>query len=324
MTEQMQAIWLEDNQLSLRELPLPRPPSGEALVRVRLAGICATDLELVKGYYPYTGVLGHEFVGVIAAAEGYPERVGQRVVGEINARCGICPACRAGRRNHCENRTVLGIVNRHGCFAHYLSLPLENLIPVPDSIPDEQAVFTEPLAAAMQITQQLAIRPEEHVLLVGAGRLGQLIAQVLVGTGCDLRVVARYPDQRIRLESSGVRWIDESQVNVGGSDIVVEATGSQGGFRIARRAVRPGGTIVLKSTYKGRLEIDFSSIVVDEITLIGSRCGPFEAALRMLESGNACPEGLIIARYPLKAGLDAFAHAARPGIMKVLLDIEPS
>ncbi len=197
--DRMEALWLENNRLTMRRIPVPDPAQGEALVRVRLAGICATDLELVRGYYPYSGVLGHEFVGEIADAPDAPERLGQRVVGEINTRCGKCDACRADRSNHCEKRTVLGIRNRNGSFAEYLLLPLENLHPVPESVPDEWAVFTEPLAAALQITRQVAIRPQDRVVLVGAGRLGQLIAQVLAATGCDLKVLARYQGQRDQL-----------------------------------------------------------------------------------------------------------------------------
>ncbi len=317
----MKAIWLEDNQLSLREIPVPTPPAGEALVRVRLAGICATDLELVKGYYPYTGVLGHEFVGEIVAADGAPERIGERVVGEINAVCHACAACRRGDTTHCENRTVLGIVNRDGCFAEYLTLPLENLIRVPDEIPDETAVFTEPLAAALEILEQAAVAPTDRVLVVGAGRLGQLIAQALALTGCELTVAARHDGQRKILEERGIRWVGEDEIKPRAADIVVEATGSAAGFAAARRAVRPRGTIVLKSTYQGKIEVDFSSVVVDEITLIGSRCGPFAPALRLMQAGRVEPGLLVMDRFPLPDGLAAFARAAQPGVMKVLVEM---
>jgi len=315
----MHSLWLENQQISIRDLPVPAPPPGEALVRVRLAGICATDLELVKGYYPYTGVLGHEFVGEIAAAPDAPERVGQRVVGEINAVCGTCETCQRGDRTHCENRTVLGIVNRHGVFAEYTTLPLENLHLVPDSVSDEMAVFTEPLAAALEIQEQILIKPTDRVLVVGAGRLGQLIAYTLKLTGCDLRVVARHDSQRKLLGAVNIPCLSEEEVPTGKVDIVVEATGSPAGFALARKAVRPRGTIVLKSTYAGQINVDFSAVVVDEITLVGSRCGPFGRALRVLQDGLVDPRPLINAHYSLREGLAAFEKASQPGVFKVLV-----
>ncbi len=319
--DRMEALWLENNRLTMRRIPVPDPAQGEALVRVRLAGICATDLELVRGYYPYSGVLGHEFVGEIADSPDAPERLGQRVVGEINTRCGKCDACRADRSNHCEKRTVLGIRNRNGSFAEYLLLPLENLHPVPESVPDEWAVFTEPLAAALQITRQVAIRPQDRVVLVGAGRLGQLIAQVLAATGCDLKVLARYQGQRDQLARSGIKWIESGQLEANRADIVVEVTGSRQGFETARQAVRPGGTIVLKSTFEGQMEIDMSALVVDEITVIGSRCGPFDAALQMLADGKINLDGMVMGRYPLSDALAAIGRAAERGVLKVLLEM---
>jgi len=315
----MKSIWLENQQISIREIPVPSPPDGEALVRVRLAGICATDLELVKGYYPYNGVLGHEFVGEIINAPDALERVGQRVVGVINAMCWKCETCKRGDHSHCENRTVLGIVNRHGAFAEYLTLPLENLVPVPRAVSDEMAVFTEPLAAALEIQEQVLIKPTHRVMVIGAGRLGQLIAYLLKLTGCDLRVVARHDSQRKLLDGVGVVWIGEDEVHERKMDIVVEVTGSQAGFALARKAVRPRGTIVLKSTYAGNIDMDLSSVVVDEVTLIGSRCGPFVPALQLMEMGLVDPRLLINANYPLEEGIAAFHLAAQPGVFKVLL-----
>lgn len=317
----MTALWLEDQQLSLRhDVPIPTPPPGEALVKVDLAGICSTDLELVRGYYPYEGVPGHEFVGrVVEAAE--PGWQGARVVGEINAVCGECQACRVGRPSHCERRTVLGIAGRQGAFAEYLCLPLGNLHCVPTHISDSVAVFTEPLAAALQIQQQIHIRPTDRVLVVGAGRLGQLIAQALALTGCDLTVVVRHDYQRRLLQERQILTLSEDSLQPGSYDLVVEATGNPGGFDLARRAVRPRGAIVLKSTYAGELTANFSSMVVDELTLTGSRCGPFAPALRLLASSKVDPQPLIMARYPLSEGLAAFEHAAQPGVFKVLLEI---
>lgn len=333
----MRALWLENNKIDLREIPQPRK-SNEALVKIRKAGICSTDLELVKGYYPYIGVLGHEFVGEVvslpsnhslARAErsrsdsgGVVEagvRVGDRVVGEINAVCNTCEQCLNGRPTHCENRTVLGIVNRDGTFAEYTTLPIANLHRVPDSVPDEMAVFTEPFAAALEVQQQVQINPTDRVLLIGAGRLGQLIAQTLALTGCDLRVVARHAQQRNLLKQRGIKIISEEKIQPWRWDIVVEATGSPGGFDLARRAVRPRGTLVLKSTYKGDLNVNFSSIVVDEINIIGSRCGPFEPALRLMEAKQVDPTVLIMDEFELGNALKAFERAAEPGVLKVLI-----
>jgi len=315
----MKALWLENNQISLRDAPKP-DSKNEALIKIRKAGICSTDLELVKGYYPYSGILGHEFVGEVIDALN-KNWIGARVVGEINATCGRCEACLNGRPTHCENRTVLGIVNRDGVFAEYTTLPLENLHRVPDSVPDEMAVFTEPVAAALEIQQQVQIRPTDRVLLVGAGRLGQLIAQTLALTGCNLRVLARHQNQKELLISRKVKVIAEDEIQPQRWDVVVEATGSSNGFEIARKAVRPRGILVMKSTYKGELNINFSSIVVDEITIIGSRCGPFEPALRLMESREVDPTPLIEAKYPLSQAVAAFERAARPAALKILIDL---
>jgi threonine dehydrogenase-like Zn-dependent dehydrogenase len=316
----MQALWLENNHLSYQDdIPIPKPRLGEALVRVKQAGICATDLELIKGYYPYTGILGHEFVGEIVQAVDTPERVGERVVGEINIVCGLCDTCGRGHFTHCERRTVLGIINQAGAFAEYLCLPLKNLIPVPESVPDEVAVFTEPLAAALEIQEQVKICPTHRVLVVGAGRLGQLIAQTLLLTGCHLQVVARYEKQRQLLAARQIVWVDENAISQRAFDIVIEATGSVKGFVLARQAVRPRGTIVLKSTYKGEISVNLAELVVDEIRLIGSRCGPFMPALRLLENRLVEPTLLIDYRFPLNEGLQAFERVGQPGIFKVLL-----
>jgi len=313
----MKALWLENNQISMREIPQPNKPN-EALIKVRKAGICSTDLELVKGYYPYTGVIGHEFVGEVVSAPD-PSWVGLRVVGDINVACGKCEACVNGRQTHCENRTVLGIVDREGVFAEYTSLPLENLHRVPDSVSDEMAVFTEPLAAALEIQQQIQIHPADRVLVVGAGRLGQLIAQTLALTGCDLRVVTRHAHVQELLQARGIRTVTEADIQPRQWDVVVEVTGSAEGFALARKAIRPRGTLVMKSTYKGEMSVNFSSIVVDEINIIGSRCGPFEPALRLMEKREVDPSVLVMASYKLDDTLKAFEHASRAGVLKVLV-----
>ena len=313
----MQALWLEDRRLSVRDVEVPRQ-DGEALIRVRLSGICGTDLELARGYYPFTGVIGHEFVGEVVESPD-PEWIGRRVVGEINAVCGECEACRNGRSTHCESRTVLGIAARNGVHAEYVALPVANLHEVPDSVADEAAVFTEPLAAAIEILQQVHVRPDDRVLLVGAGRLGQLVAQVLALTGARLHVVARHEHQQALLHARGIETIVEADVEPRRHDIVVEATGSPSGLDVARAALRPRGTLVLKSTYHGEVTLDLAPFVVDEITIVGSRCGPFAPALRMLERCQVDPTVLIGETYPLAQAVDAMSAAQQPGAMKVLL-----
>jgi threonine dehydrogenase-like Zn-dependent dehydrogenase len=315
----MKALWLENNQISLRDISQPRKPD-EALIKIRKAGICSTDLELVKGYYPYTGVLGHEFVGEVVESDD-DSWIGQRVVGEINVACNQCEQCLHGRPTHCENRTVLGIVNRDGTFAEFTTLPLANLHRVPNSVPDEMAVFTEPLAAALEIQQQIQIQPTDRVLLVGAGRLGQLIAQTLSLTGCDLHVVARHIKQQSLLEARGIRVIAEEDIQPWRWDIVIEASGSPSGFALARKAIRPRGTLVMKSTYKGELSVNFSSLVVDEINVVGSRCGPFDPALRLMESHQLDPTVLIVDEFKLDQALKAFEQAAEAGMLKVLVEM---
>jgi len=313
----MNALWLENNRIELRDVPQTRKPN-EALIKVRKAGICSTDLELVKGYYPYTGIIGHEFVGDVVEAQD-ASWIGQRVVGEINAVCNECEQCRYGRPTHCEHRSVLGIVKRDGTFAEYTNLPIANLHRVPESVPDEMAVFTEPLAAALEIQDQIQVKPTDRVLLIGAGRLGQLIAQTLALTGCDLHVVARHAHQQKLLKQRAIKIIAEEDIQPWRWDIVVEATGSPSGFSLARQAIRPRGMLVLKSTYKGEMSVNFSSIVVDEINIVGSRCGPFEPALRLMESRQVDPTVLIDSEFSLENALKAFEHAAETGVLKVLV-----
>jgi threonine dehydrogenase-like Zn-dependent dehydrogenase len=316
----MKALWLENNQLQLyTDIPIPEPPPGEALVRVLCAGICNTDLELVRGYYPYTGILGHEFVGIVE--QGTEDLINQRVVGEINAVCGKCRFCQSGQQTHCENRTVLGIVNRHGAFAEYLCLPVDNLHLVPENVSTDVATFTEPIAAALEIQQQVSLCADHQVLVVGDGKLGQMVAQTLALTGCDLLVVGRHQEKLAHLGARGIKTGLAVDVTNRSFDLAIECTGNPEGFAIARRALRPRGTLVLKSTYNGNLNLDASSLVVDEITLIGSRCGPFSPALELLATGKVDVEPLIHARYPLTQGVAAFAKAQSRGVLKVLLEI---
>jgi threonine dehydrogenase-like Zn-dependent dehydrogenase len=321
MDAAMRALWLEDRSLRLRDgLPTPEVPAGEALVRVDLAGVCSTDLELVRGYYPFTGVPGHEFVGRVEKAPGAERWEGRRVVGEINAVCGTCAACAAGRRSHCERRTVLGIVGRHGAFAERLALPVENLHEVPGAVPDEVAVFTEPLAAALEIQEQVQVGAGDRAVVIGDGKLGNLVAQTLALTGCTLTVVGRHRAKLALLAARGIATGGPDGVRPGQADLAVECTGNPEGLELARAAVRPRGTIVLKSTYAGRASLDIARLVVDEVTLVGSRCGPFAPALDLLAGGRVDVGPLVHARFPLHRAAAAFEEAARPGVLKVLIE----
>lgn len=296
----------------------PHPLPGEVRIRTTLTGICNTDLEIVQGYAAFHGVLGHEFVGVVDQADD-PELVGQRVVGEINAPCGMCETCRAGRVTHCPNRTALGIRGRDGALAEYCCLPARNLHPVPVGMPDEAAVFTEPVAAACQIMAQVHVRPSDRVVVLGDGKLGLLVAQVLALTGCHLVAVGRHRDKLAILARRGIQTQVREQGIAGNADVVVDCTGRVEGFQAARALVRPGGTLILKSTYYGHVEADLSSLVVDEIQVVGSRCGPFPAALRLLAKGWVDVAPLIEAEYPLDEALKAFEHAGRRGTLKILV-----
>ena len=316
----MKGLWLENKQLQLyKDLPIPEPATGEGLVRVLRAGICNTDLELLRGYYPYRGIPGHEFVGVVE--QGPEDLINRRVVGEINAACGYCRFCLRGQPTHCENRSVLGIVNRNGAFAEYLTLPVANLHAVPDNVSTDAATFTEPIAAALEIQQQISIRPDDRVLVVGDGKLGQLVAQTIALTGCELLTIGRHQDKLVNLAAIGIKIGFVDDVKDRYFDISIESTGNPEGFAIARRALRPRGTLVLKSTYAGALTFDASALVVDEITLIGSRCGPFKPALQLLAHNQVNVNYLIHSRYSLDEGLAAFEKAQSPGVLKVLLEI---
>jgi threonine dehydrogenase-like Zn-dependent dehydrogenase len=316
------ALFFDGRQLRLDEhYPDPEPVSGEALVQVLLAGICATDLEVLAGYAGFTGVLGHEFVGRVLACDARPELVGQRVVAEINIGCGACGPCRAGRREHCQQRRVLGIRDRDGIFADCVAVPAANLHPVSDHVTDQAAVFTEPLAAALRIQEQIELRPTDRVLVLGDGKLGQLVARSLADAGCELVVQGRSHDRRgmALLRRAGIATAAAGETPPGWADVVVECTGSPAGFDQALDLLRPEGTLVLKSTYADPGAINLSRVVVDEIRVVGSRCGPFKPALAALASGRVDPLPLIDAVYPLTEGLAAMEHAARRGALKVLM-----
>jgi len=310
-----------DNELRIEDQPKPVASGRECLVRVLKAGICNTDLEITKGYFGFTGVLGHEFVGIVEAAPT-ASLVGQRVVGEINAACQACEYCRKGLQRHCPERSVLGILRRDGAFREFLTLPEENLHAVPDGISDEEAVFTEPIAAACEILDQVSIGPEHHVAVMGDGKLGLLIAMVLSHTGFRLTLIGKHAakmdvvkDYRLqRISMEGGRGLPRS------FDVVVEATGSPQGWELALRLVKPRGTVVLKSTFHGQIAFNPAPLVVDEITVVGSRCGRFEAALALLRKGAIDPARLVQHTLPLHQGLKAFELAQQPGVLKVVLE----
>lgn len=321
----MQAVVIKSRGQAVVESDRRRPerPPGAALIRVHVAGVCQTDLELVRGYMNFTGVPGHEFVGTVAEADD-PALLGRRVVGEINIECGACDMCRRGLGRHCRHVRVLGINGWDGAFAEWLVLPERNLHVVPDSVSDREAVFVEPLAAAVEILEQVHIQPTDQVAVVGDGRLGLLCAQVLGLTGCALTVVGRHPEKLAVVADDHVRTVtaDEASADarlVGRMDVVVEATGRPGGLALAARLVRPRGVIVLKTTIADDVPLHLADTVVREVTLIGSRCGPFPPALRLLAQGRIKTEPLIHAEYALADGVQALAHAARPGVLKVLI-----
>jgi threonine dehydrogenase-like Zn-dependent dehydrogenase len=332
MPSTMRALLLtDDGPAFFPNVPIPQPAPGEALIRVQLAGICSTDLELTRGYKQrYRGVLGHEFVGEVVAAPDHDHWIGQRVVGELNIGCGECDLCRRGLGKHCRARASLGIIRKDGAFADYLTLPVANLLPVPHVLRNEEAVFAEPLAAALQLLEQYPLHPSERVYVLGDGRLGLLVAQVLARTGADLVALGRNDNKLAILAALGIataRSDDPETLTVlldRPADLVVEVTGSPAGFDLARRLLRPGGTLALKSTFAGTLaNFDISSLVVDEITLLGSRCGPFAPALRLLAEGAVVVEPLIHAYYMLDEGLTALHYAGQKGVLKVLIEVSP-
>ena len=295
----------------------PTAGSRSALIQVHLAGICSTDLQIFKGYMSFKGVPGHEFVGSVSDGPG--ELIGKRVAGEINFACGQCAACRRDLSRHCPNRSVMGIVNADGAFAEWVSVPLENLHVVPDNVSDEEAVFTEPLAAAFEILTQIQINPGGEVLVLGDGKLGNLCAQVLQLTGAKVTALGKHTDKLALIKKAGVRTIQLSDWQPRRFDVVVEATGSASGLELALSAVRPRGTLVLKSTIAGNHQVSLAPIVIHEINVIGSRCGPFPDALAALAAKQISVTPLIEKIYALDEGLAAVAHAARPGARKILL-----
>ncbi|MBN1316728.1 MAG: alcohol dehydrogenase catalytic domain-containing protein [Anaerolineales bacterium] len=311
----MLALVLDNGKPVLTEVPRPERGPNEALVRISLAGICATDLEMISGYKAdFQGILGHEFVGIVAGADD-KTLIDRRVVGEINIGCGICDFCLNGLANHCRSRLALGMAGYFGAFAEYLLIPQSNLFLVPDTLSDAQAVFTEPLAAALQVLNLVHVRPIDRVGIIGDGKLGLLVAQVLATICANVTLMGRH-EERLAMAAA---WGIHSGRPDDYLDVVVECTGNIDGFRTALELVRPLGTIVLKSTYAGLADVDLTRVVVDEIKIIGNRCGAFEPALRLLKSGRIKTKELIEASYPLTEGMMALEHAGRPGTLKILI-----
>ncbi len=306
--------------------PEPAPGRGEALIRPLLAGVCSTDLEICRGYMNFTGVLGHEFVGIVEAlGDGASKRaqslVGKRVVGTINCVCGKCDMCTRGLSNHCRQRTVLGIAGRDGCFADRFVLPAVNLLPVPDSIDDDRAVFTEPLAAACAIPQQLRVEGRPLVTVLGDGRLGLLVAQVLARLNATVRVIGRHPEKLARCERWSIKHRLAHEVTPrGDQDIVVDCTGSSAGLEMAMAMVRPRGKLVLKTTVADARPVNLAPLVINEIEVIGSRCGPFADALDLLGQEAVDVVSLISRRVKLSQGVEALRTASQGDVIKVLIE----
>ena len=333
----MRALVFEHGTLRLeKNYPEPLPKDGEALIRVLQVGICNTDIEIVRGYLGFEGALGHEFVGVVEKISGVPDAEkreqlpGKRVVGEINAACyrADCDYCRQGMASHCPRRTTLGIGGRDGAFAEYLTLPVRNLHLVPENVSDEEAVFVEPLAANFEILEQVHLRPTDSVVVLGDGKMGQLAAQVLALSGCAVTMLGRHEEKLALARRHGIATerVDAQGDNVflrqgERVDVVVECTGSEAGLEMALRLVRPRGAVILKSTVAARSSLHLAPIVIDEIRVQGSRCGPFAPALRALSQRRVDVRQLISARYTLDDALAAFERAVQPGVLKVLVRV---
>jgi threonine dehydrogenase-like Zn-dependent dehydrogenase len=300
----------------------PDTAAGDTLIRVRQAGVCSTDLEITRGYMGFRGVLGHEFVGEVVSSSD-KDLIGQRVVGEINVVCGRCDLCMSGLSNHCRQRTVLGILNRDGAFADFVRLPAVNLHAIPAAIDNDQAVFIEPLAAAFQVLKQIKLDGRKWVTVLGDGRLGLLVAQVLRNVGCPVRVIGRHPSKLAICEKWSIRARSVADIAPRhDQDVVVDCTGSPAGFELAMQMVRPRGTIVLKSTVAEGKPLNLAPLVIDEISVIGSRCGPFREAIRALAEKQIDVASLIHRRMRIEQGVEALELAGRPGVLKVLLTLE--
>jgi alcohol dehydrogenase len=318
----LRAVQFTDRLSFVPDYPDPAPGSDDVLIQPHLAGICATDLEITKGYMGFQGVLGHEFVGTVV--KGPPPWQDKRVVAEINCVCGKCDLCAAGLSTHCRRRTVIGIDRHDGAFADWITVPVRNLHLVPDAVSDEQAVFVEPLAAAIQVIKQVPIESRMKVAVIGSGRLGLLVAQVLAATRCKLELIGRNPNSLLFGEKKGIQSTEiQNLVRRPDRDVVVECTGHPDGLKLANALIRPRGTIVLKSTYAVSQPMNLAPLVINEINLVGSRCGPFPEALAALAAKKVDVQSMISKQFPLDQAEQAFAAAQDPGNIKVFLRIKP-
>lgn len=327
----MRAVVFDGRLRLVPDYPTPTPAEGVALIRVSMAGICNTDLEIVRGYMGFNGVLGHEFVGVVESADDMNKIVGNRVVGEINLFCCKCEFCKDGVERHCLNRSVLGIMNKDGAMAEFMAIPLRvlhvlaDILPngAADAVPDNEIVLVEPLAAAFQVLEQVDFIPHERVLVMGDGKLGLLIAQVVVKfTRAKVTLLGHHNDKLALAEGWGVKTHNSNKgLPDSPYDVVIEATGTAEGFQQALSLLRPRGTVILKSTVAQEAKLDLAPIVINELTVIGSRCGPFETAIKALADRKIDVKPLISATYPIDQAEEAFAHARKKGVMKVLLDM---
>jgi threonine dehydrogenase-like Zn-dependent dehydrogenase len=317
----MRALVFNGKELKyFTDYPIPQLKKNEALIRVKRAGICNTDIEITKGYMGFQGILGHEFVGVVEKCSE-KDVVGKRVVGEINIGCGRCPYCMNQMQRHCPNRIVLGILNKDGAFAEYVTLPVSNLHEIPDTISDDEAVFVEPLAAAFEILEQITILPSNRVCILGDGKLGLLVAQVISTKECDLIVIGNHREKLSILDEMGIETRLSSEFRGKEFDIVIDCTGARSGIETALNIVKPTGTVVVKTTMAKKCQIDLNRLVVNELKFIGSRCGPFIPAIKAIEARQVDLYSLMTMTFPLEEGVKAFKYAKDSGALKVILTV---